>query len=87
MKRLMAALFVVAFAFSIVGCCNQADIKKCQELCQGAMDKAQAIEQSCTASAKAAEAAAMKAEAAARRAEAAADKAEAIFAKHLKKGK
>lgn len=86
MKRLLAALFVVAFAFSIVGCaCNQADIKKCQELCQGAMDKAQSIEQSCAASAKAAEAAAMKAEAAARRAEAAADKAESIFAKHLKK--
>ena len=86
MKRIMAVFFVVALAFTMVsGCCNTQEVKKCQELCQQALDNAKAIEQSCSASAKAAEAAAAKAEAAARRAEAAADKAESIFMKHMKK--
>ncbi|NSW85639.1 MAG: hypothetical protein HPY84_04860 [Syntrophobacteraceae bacterium] len=86
MKRIMAVLFVVALAFTMVsGCACTDDAKKCQELCQAALDKAQAIEQQCAASARAAEAAAQKAEAAARRAEAAADKCESIFMKHMKK--
>ena len=86
MKRIVAVLFVVALAFTTIsGCCGTTDCAKCTELCQAALDKAAAIEQSCTASARAAEAAAIRAENAARRAEAAADKAEAIFKKHLKK--
>ena len=87
MKRIVALLFVVALAFTMIsGCCVHNRIaKKCTELCQAAMDKAQAIEQSCTASARAAEAAAMRAENAARRAEAAADKCEAMFKKGMKK--
>lgn len=84
MKRVLAVLFVVALAFTMISGCACTD-KKCQELCSTAMDKAQSIEQQCTSSARAAEAAAQKAEAAARRAEAAADKAESIFMKHMKK--
>jgi len=80
MKRIVAVLFVVALAFTMIsGCACNDDCKKCTELCQSALDKAQSIEQSCTASARAAEAAAMRAENAARRAEAAADKCEAMF--------
>ncbi len=85
MKRIVAVLFVVALAFTMISGCATDDTKKCTELCQAALDKAQSIEQSCTASARAAEAAAMRAENAARRAEAAADKAEAMFKRHLKK--
>ena len=40
----------------------EGDCAKCKELCQSALDKAQTIEQSCTASAKAAGDAAMRAE-------------------------
>jgi len=86
MKRIVAILFVVAFAFTLVsGCACTQDAKKCTELCQAALDKAQQVEQSCANYAKQAEAAAMKAEAAARRAEAAADKCENIFMKKMKK--
>ena len=86
MKRVIAVLFVVAFAFTMVsGCACTQDAKKCTELCQAALDKAQQVEQSCANYAKQAEAAAMKAEAAARRAEAAADKCENIFMKKMKK--
>ncbi|ABK16175.1 DUF6684 family protein [Syntrophobacter fumaroxidans] len=86
MKRIMAVLFVVALAFTMIsGCCATTDCKKCADLCQAALDKAQAIEQSCTASARAAEAAAQKAEAAARRAEAAADKCEQMLMRKMKK--
>ncbi len=86
MKRILAVVFVVALAFTMVsGCACTQDVKKCQELCQQALDNAKAIEQQCAANARAAEAAAQKAEAAARRAEAAADKAESIFMKHMKK--
>ncbi len=86
MKRIVAVLFVVALAFTMIsGCACTQDAKKCTELCQAALDKAQQIEQQCTASARAAEAAAMRAENAARRAEAAADKCESIFKKHMKK--
>jgi hypothetical protein len=86
MKRIVAVLFVVAFAFTLVsGCACTQDAKKCTELCQAALDKAQQVEQSCANYAKQAEAAAMKAEAAARRAEAAADKCENIFMKKMKK--
>jgi hypothetical protein len=85
MKRIVAVMFIVALAFTMIsGCCNN-DAVKCQELCQSAMDKAASIEQSCTASARAAQAAAMRAENAARRAEAAAEKCEAMFKRHLKK--
>jgi len=86
MKKILAVLFVVAFAFTIAGCCGlEGDCAKCKELCQSALDKAQSIEASCTASAKAAGDAAMRAENAARRAEAAAEKCEAMFKKHMKK--
>jgi hypothetical protein len=88
MKRILAICFVVALTFtSFYGCCNPSDVKKCNELCQSANDKAAALEQQCASNAKAAEMAASRAEAAARRAEAAADKAESIFMKHMKKGK
>jgi hypothetical protein len=86
MKRIMAVMMMVALAFTMIsGCACGNDAKKCTELCQAAMDKAQQIEQSCAASARAAEASAQRAEAAARRAEAAADKCEQAFKKHLKK--
>ena len=86
MKRMMAVFFVVALAFTMIsGCACTQDAKKCTELCQTALDKAQAVEAQCVSAARAAEAAAQKAEAAARRAEAAADKAESIFMKHMKK--
>ncbi|MGO9377309.1 MAG: hypothetical protein ACLP29_02005 [Dissulfurispiraceae bacterium] len=86
MKRIVAVMFVVALVFTMIsGCCGTDDCKKCTELCQAPLDKAQSVEQSCTASARAAEAAAMRAENAARRAEAAADKCEAMFKRDLKK--
>ena len=54
MKRILAVLFIVALAFATLsGCCTE-DCSKCTELCQSALDKAQTIEASCTASAKAA---------------------------------
>ena len=84
MNRIMSLLLLVAFAFTVVGCACVEE-KKCVELCQTALDKAQQVEQSCANYAKQAEAAAMKAEAAARRAEAAADKCENIFMKKMKK--
>ena len=86
MQRIVAVVFVVAIAFSMIGCAQQ-DAAKCTELCQSALDKAHSIEQSCTASARAAEAAAMRAENAAHRAEAAAEKCESMFRHRLKKGK
>ncbi len=86
MKRVLAVLFVVALAFTMVsGCASTQDVQKCQEMCSTAMNKAQTIEQQCATNARAAEAASQKAEAAARRAEAAADKAESIFQKNLRK--
>ena len=87
MKRIVAVLFCVALAFTMIsGCCGVGDdCSKCKELCQSALDKAQSIEASCTASAKAAGDAAMRAENAARRAEAAAEKCEAMFKRHMKK--
>ena len=84
MKRIAALLCVVALAFTMISGCAQ-DGKKCTELCQAAMDKASAIEQSCSASASKADQAAMRAENAAKRAEAAADKCESLFKKHMKK--
>ncbi len=84
MKRIVAVLFVVALAFTMVsGCCGMH--KDTTDTYATCMDKCQSIEQSCTASARAAEAAAMRAENAARRAEAAAEKCEAMFKRHLKK--
>jgi hypothetical protein len=85
MKRILSVLLLVAFAFTMVGCACTQDAKKCTELCQAALDKAQQVELSCANYAKQAEAAAMKAEAAARRAEAAAQKCEDIFMKKMKK--
>ena len=86
MKRIVALFFVVALVFTMIsGCASSNDAKKCTELCQSAMDKASAIEQSCTASARTAEAAATRAENAARRAEAAAEKCESMMKKGMKK--
>ncbi len=81
MKRVVAVLFIVAL---MSGCAYTDDCKRCTELCQAAVDKAAAVEQTCTSSLKASEAAAMKAENAARRAEKAADRAEAILNQHVK---
>jgi outer membrane murein-binding lipoprotein Lpp len=83
MKRMLAVLAMVALAFTMISGC--ADVQKCNDLCQSALDKAAQIEQSCAAGARAAEASAQRAEAAARRAEAAADKCEQYFKKGLKK--
>jgi len=85
MKRVLVLFVMVAVAFTMVTGCATQDVKKCQELCQAALDKAAQIEQSCAASARAAEASAQRAEAAARRAEAAADKCEQAFKRGLKK--
>jgi uncharacterized lipoprotein NlpE involved in copper resistance len=85
MKRVMSILLVIAFAFTLVGCACTQEAKKCSELCQSALVKAQQVEQSCANYAKQAETAAMKAEAAAQRATAAADKCENVFMKKLKK--
>lgn len=85
MKRIVAVLFVVALAFTMIpGCCGMKK-EATTDTYSSCMDKCQSIEQSCTASARAAEAAAMRAENAARRAEAAAEKCEAMFKRHLKK--
>lgn len=81
MKRIMAVLLMVAFAFTLAGCaCGPA--KECPAPC---LDRIQALEAKCQADMRAVEAAVAKAEAAARRAEAAADKCESIFMKHMKK--
>ena len=83
MKRILALLFVVAMAFTVMaGCaCN-----KCPQECLNAIDqRVSALEGKYQTDVAAAQAAAQKAEAAAQRAEAAADRAEAIFMKHLKK--
>jgi Asp-tRNA(Asn)/Glu-tRNA(Gln) amidotransferase A subunit family amidase len=84
MKRIVAVMMMVALGFTMISGCACGG-SKCEELCQAALDKAQQIEQSCAASARAAEASAQRAEAAARRAEAAADKCEGAFKKGLKK--
>lgn len=75
----------VCATMTVAGCSCFDDGKKCSELCQAAMDKAQQVEQACAASARAAESSAQRSEAAARRSEAAADKAEMAFKRHLKK--
>jgi hypothetical protein len=86
MKRILAVLFVVAFAFTLVsGCACTQDAKKCTELCQDAMTKLDSVQKSCQDAAMKADQAAARAEAAARRAEAAADKCENIFMKKMKK--
>ncbi len=86
MKRLLAVLFVVALAFTMVsGCATTQEVQRCQEMCAMAMDRAQAAESKADAAVLAAEASAQKAEAAARRAEAAANKAESIFMQHMRK--
>jgi hypothetical protein len=81
MKRIITILLFAALAFGMVGCACTQDSRKCLELCQTALDKAQQMEQSCENYAKQAQTAAMKAEAAARRNEAAADRSENIFMK------
>jgi len=86
MKRILAVLFVVAMAFTMVsGCATTQEVQKCQEMCAMALDRAQAVEEQCIESAMSAEASAQNAEAAARRAEAAANKAESIFMQHMRK--
>jgi hypothetical protein len=48
MKRIVAVLFVVALAFTMIsGCACEQDCKKCTELCQSALDKAQLISLVC----------------------------------------
>jgi outer membrane murein-binding lipoprotein Lpp len=86
MKRILAVLFVVALAFTMVaGCASTKEVKQLQEQTQQALDRAKAAEQQCTASANQAAASARRAEDAANKAEAMANKCESIFMKHMKK--
>jgi hypothetical protein len=87
MKRTLAVMFVIALSCALIsGCaCYQGDCQKCTELCQAALDKAKATEQSCANSLKASEGAVIKAENAARRAEQAADRAESVLKHQMKK--
>ena len=83
MKRILALLFVVAMAFTVMaGCaCNQ-----CPQECLDIIDqRISGLDGKYQTDVAAAQAAADRAEAAAQRAEAAADRAEAIFMKNLKK--
>jgi hypothetical protein len=87
MKRTLAVIFTIALSCTLISACAcfQGDCQKCTELCQAALDKAKATEQSCSESLKASEGAAMKADNAARRAEQAADRVEAVLKMHMKK--
>lgn len=81
MKKIIAVLFLVAFAFNLAGCACMSK-PECPEPC---LERIQALEAKCAADMRAIEAAVARAEAAARRAEAAADKCESIFMKKMKK--
>ena len=82
MKKVIALLFLAAFAFNLAGCACTSP-KECPEPC---LERIQALEAKCAADMRAIEAAVARAENAARRAEAAADKCEAMFMKGMKKG-
>jgi hypothetical protein len=86
MKRVIAVLFVIALAFTMIsGCASLQDVKKLQADTQAALDRAQSIEQKCAADAQSAAASARRAEDAANKAEAMAQKCQSIFMKHMKK--
>jgi outer membrane murein-binding lipoprotein Lpp len=86
MKRVIAVLFVIALAFTMVsGCASVSEVKKLQADTQAALDRAQMVEQKCAADAQAAAASARRADDAANKAEAMANKCESIFLKHMKK--
>jgi hypothetical protein len=86
MKRIIAVVFVIALAFTMVsGCASTKEVKMLQDQTQQALDRAQAVEQKCAADAQAAAASARRAEDAANKAEAMANKCESIFMKHMKK--
>jgi hypothetical protein len=80
MKRLLALLVVVGFAFTVVGCAC-APKQACPDACLQAIDAIK--NRPCDEGA--CQAAAARAEAAAARAEAAADKCESMFMKKMKK--
>ena len=86
MKRILAVLFVIALAFTMIsGCASVQEVKKLQADTQAALDRAQSIEQKCAADAQSAAASARRAEDAANKAEAMAQKCQSIFMKHMKK--
>lgn len=86
MKRIMAVLFVIALAFTMVsGCASTKEVKMLQDQTQQALDRAQAVEAKCNQDAQAAANSARRAEDAANKAEAMANKCESIFMKHMKK--
>lgn len=82
MKKVIAVLFLAAFAFNFAGCACVQGPPECPEPC---LERIQALEAKCAADMRAIEAAVARAEAAARRAEAAAEKCEGIFMKKMKK--
>jgi len=85
MKKVLAAIFVMAFALSVTACASLKDVRQLEDQAKQTLSK-------CEASAAKAEDAAMKAEKSAARAEemankaeAMADKCEQIFKKRMKK--
>ncbi|HAA05627.1 MAG TPA: hypothetical protein DCZ69_16275 [Syntrophobacteraceae bacterium] len=86
MKRIIAVVFVIALAFTMIsGCASIQEVKKLQADTQAALDRAQSIESKCAADAQSAAASARRAEDAANKAEAMANKCESIFMKHMRK--
>jgi len=82
MRRVMAVLFVIALAFTMISGC--ACVKE-QKACQASQDACAALEKKCAADAQAAANSARQAADSAAKAEAMANKCESIFMKHMKK--
>jgi hypothetical protein len=86
MKRILAILFVIALAFTMISGC--ADMKTCKSYADKAAqsaDQCAALEKKCAADAQAAANSARQAADSAAKAEAMANKCESIFMKHMKK--
>ena len=85
MKRILAVICVMAFAFSLSACCSLKEVRKLQDESKQALSKCEAAATKADDAAMRAEKSASKAEEMANRAEAMATKCEEIFKKRMKK--
>ncbi len=85
MKKFLAVIFVLAFAFSLTACCSLKEVRKLEDEAKQTLSKCEAAATKAEDAAMRAEKAAAKAEEMANKAEAMADKCEQIFKKRMKK--
>jgi hypothetical protein len=85
MKKILAGLFVMAFAISLTACASLSDVRKLEDEAKQTLSKCEASATKAEDAAMRAEKSAAKAEEMANKAEAMADKCEQIFKKRMKK--